>query len=162
MMISAVNLTIFYYIFSINTAYGRREIHKPKNIKTSMVLANKDKLKQEFKVRLYKYVLCLVKFLSSLPNDPVIREIKTQLMDSGTSIGANYFEAQGASSKQDYKNFFNHSLKSANETKFWLAVLRDSELVPQDKIKICQWLLDETKEISNIFASSILTMRNKK
>ena len=73
---------------------------------------DKEKLRQEFKTRIYKYILRLVKFLSALPNVPVLREIIGQLMRSGTSIGANYFEAQSASSKKDYQNFFNHSLKS--------------------------------------------------
>ncbi len=62
--------------------------------------------KIEFKVRLYRYIIRLLKFLVKLPNDPVIREIKGQLTRSGTSMGANYFEAKGASSKKDYQNFF--------------------------------------------------------
>ena len=120
------------------------------------------KTKTEFESRLYRYIIRLLKFLVKLPNDPVIREIKSQLTRSGTSMGANYFEAKGASSKKDYQNFFSHSLKSANESKFWLAVLRDSGLVFGDFILECEWLLKETKQIANIFASSILTMKNKR
>lgn len=122
---------------------------------------DKEKLRQEFKTRIYKYILRLVKFLSALPNVPVLREIIGQLMRSGTSIGANYFEAQSASSKKDYQNFFNHSLKSANETKFWLAVLLDSNLPPETSKNESRWLLQETKELANIFASSILTLKGK-
>ena len=122
----------------------------------------KEIAKQKFKVRIYRYILSLIKFLVKLPNDSVIREIKSQLTRSGTSIGANYFEAQGASSKKDYLNFFNHSLKSANETKFWLAILRDSKLIPKELLKENEKLLQETKEIANIFAASILTMKGKK
>ncbi|MCD6165611.1 four helix bundle protein [bacterium] len=122
----------------------------------------KEILKQKFKARIYRYILSLIKFLAKLPNDPVIREIKSQLTRSGTSIGANYFEAQGASSKKDYLNFFNHSLKSGNETKFWLAILRDSKLLPKELLKENEKLLQETKEIANIFAASILTMKGKK
>ena len=123
---------------------------------------NRKILKQEFRKRIYNYILRLVKFLSKFPKVPVIREIVGQLMRSGTSIGANYFEAKGASSKRDYQNFFAHSLKSANETKFWLAVLKDSDLVPKELLSECNWLLQETKELANIFASSILTMKGKK
>jgi four helix bundle protein len=83
-------------------------------------------------------------------------------MRSGTSIGANYFEAEGASSKKDYQNFFSYALKSANETKFWLAILRDSNLIPRELLSECDWLLQETKELASIFASSILTMRGKR
>jgi len=123
---------------------------------------DKSKKKEEFKLRIYKYILRLIKFLNKIPQTPVTREIISQLMDSGTSMGANYFESEGASSKKDYLNFFNICLKSANESKFWLALLMDSKLVPKYLEEECKWLLGETKELANIFASSILTMRNKK
>ncbi len=123
---------------------------------------NRKALKQEFKIRIYQYIIRLLKFLVKLPNEPVIREIKGQLTRSGTSIGANYFEANGASSKKDYQNFFAHALKSANESKFWLAVLKDANLVPTNLISEAAFLLEETKEIANIFASSILTMKGKR
>lgn len=122
----------------------------------------KYKLKQDFKLRLYRFVIRLLKFLARLPNTPVIREIKSQLVRSGTSMGANYFEAEAASSKKDYQNFFHHCLKSANETKFWLACLRDAGLVPSDSLDECNYLLGEAKELANIFASSIMTMKGKK
>jgi len=125
-------------------------------------MTDKEKLRQEFKLRLYRYTLRLVKFLSNLPNNPVVREIISQLMRSGTSTGANYFEAYAANSKKDYQNFFSYALKSANETKFWLAILLDSGLVPKNLQSECQWLLQETKEIANIFASSIITMKRKR
>ncbi len=123
---------------------------------------DKEALKKEFKDRIYKYIMRLVKFLSSLPKDNVTREIVGQLMRSGTSIGANYFEAQSASSKKDYQNFFSHSLKSANESKFWLTILSDTGLVLKEALGECDWLLQETKELANIFASSILTMKGRK
>jgi four helix bundle protein len=123
---------------------------------------DKNKQRQEFKARIYRYILLLIKFLTNLPKDPIIKEITGQLMRSGTSIGANYFEAEEASSKKDYQNYFNHSLKSANESKFWLSVLIDSHLIPKEQWSECQWLLRETYELANIFASSILTMKGKK
>ena len=122
----------------------------------------KANLKKDFKIRLYKYILRLLKFLTKLSNDPVTLEIKRQAIRSGTSMGANYFEAEGASSKKDFQNFFSHCLKSANETRFWLALLRDSGLMPKELIPECEYLLKETTEIANIFASSILTMKGKK
>jgi four helix bundle protein len=77
-------------------------------------------------------------------------------------MGANYFEAYAASSKKDYQNYFQISLKSANESKFWLTILKDSKLVPKELLKENEYLLQETKEIANIFASSILTMKGKR
>lgn len=125
-------------------------------------MKDKNERKKEFKIRLYKYIIRLIKFLTKLSNSPVIKEIKSQLTRSGTSIGANYFEAEAASSKKDYQNFFHHSLKSANESKFWLATLRDAELIPEESKKELEGLLQETKELANILASSLLTMKGKK
>jgi len=121
-----------------------------------------DELKEHFKKRIYAYMIRLVKFLGALPQTIVIREIISQLMRSGTSIGANYFEDQAASSKKDYQNFFNHSLKSANESLFWLFVLKNSNLAPNTSLEELMWLIQETQELANIFASSILTMKNKR
>jgi len=125
-------------------------------------MIDKNNRKKEFRARLYKYIIRLLKFLAKLSDKSVVREIKGQLTRSGTSIGANYFEAEAASSKKDYQNFFHHALKSANESKFWLATLRDAELIPKDLINEIEDLLQETKELANILASSLLTMKGKK
>ena len=125
-------------------------------------MSEKRLLKEEFKLRIYRYIIRLLKFLAKLPNDPVTREIKTQLTKSGTSIGANYFEAEAASSKKDYQNYFSIALKSANESKFWLAVLKDSGLAPSELIEEHNYLSKETKEIANILGASILTMKGKR
>ncbi len=77
-------------------------------------------------------------------------------------MGANYFEAEAASSKKDFQNFFSHALKSSNESCFWLALLRDSNLVPEELKNECNELLKETKELASIFASSIMTMKGKR
>ena len=85
--------------------------------------------------------------------------ISKQLLRSATSIGANIIEAQAGSSKKDFTNFFSHALKSANESKFWLGLLRDSKKGNQEEI---EKLLQETIELSNILGSSILTLKGKK
>lgn len=61
--------------------------------------------------------------------------------------------------KNDFINYFNHSLKSANESKFWLSILIDAK---KCNIQNAEMLLKEVSEIANIFASSILTMKGKK
>jgi len=119
----------------------------------------KDKFKEEFKRRIKHFILQLIQFIDFLPKDRTCRIIGDQLMHSGTSIGANYFEARAASSKNDFINFFNHSLKSANESKFWLDILIDSK---KCNIYHADKLLKEAFEISNIFASSILTLKGRR
>ena len=120
---------------------------------------DKLKFKKDFKKRLYTFTLRLVEFLDKLPNDNVSKRIGDQLLRSGTSIIGNYIEGQAASSKKDFTNYFNTSLKSANESKLWLALLRDSGRAKAEDVS---WFLGELDEISNIFASSILTLKGKK
>ena len=117
------------------------------------------KFKNEFKKRLYNWVLRLIKFIDRLQKDSVGNVMGKQLLRSGTSILANYIEANSASSKKDFINFFTHSLKSANESKVWLTLLRDVNKGDTNEVV---WLLKELIEIANILASSILTLKGKR
>ncbi len=120
---------------------------------------DKEKFKTDFKKRIYIWVLRLIKFLDGLPRDTISQRLTDQLFRSGSSIGANYIEAQASSSKKDFINFLHHSLKSANESKFWLAILRDTKR--GDLLEI-ETLLSELLEIANILGSSLLTLKGRK
>jgi four helix bundle protein len=119
----------------------------------------KSKFKNEFKKRLYNFVLKLIDFLDSLPKDNVSKRIGDQLLRSGTGILGTYVEGQSASSKKDFTNYFNYSLKSTNESKLWLSLFRDSRRTTPEKI---DWFLSELDEIGKIFASSVLTLKGKR
>ena len=119
---------------------------------------DKAKFKIEFKKRLYTFVLRLIKFIDKLPKSSVSDVMGKQLLRSGTSILANYVEANSASSKKDFINFFTHSLKSANESKVWICLLRDTN---KGEKKEAEYLLAELTEIANIIASSIITLKGK-
>lgn len=110
---------------------------------------DKEKFKKEFKDRLYKFVLGLIKFIGKLNlKDQVSRVIADQLARSGCSILSNYIEGQSASSKREFTLFFERSLKSANESKAWIIILRDSG---KSDVVEANELLNELEEISNIF-----------
>lgn len=119
----------------------------------------KGKPRAEFKRRLYMFTLKLIEFLDRLPSDNVTRRVGDQLLRSGTSIIGNYVEGQSASSKKDYTNYFTTSLKSANESKLWLSLLKDTKRAKPESVEP---LLKELIEFSKIFASSILTLNGKK
>jgi len=108
---------------------------------------DKLKFKKEFKKRLYTFTLKLVEFIDKLPNDNVSNRIGDQLLRSGTSIIGNYIEGQAASSKKDFTNYFNTSLKSANESKLWLALLRDSRRAKAEDVSS---FLNELDEIAKV------------
>jgi len=114
---------------------------------------------QEFKRRLYSFVLRLIKFIENLKKNSTSRVVEDQLLRSGTGILGTYIEGLSSSSKKEYTNYFNYSLKSANESKLWVAVLRDTGNGEKEE---ANWLLKELDEYSKIFASSILTLKGKK
>lgn len=121
---------------------------------------DKEKFKKEFKNRLYKFVLRLIKFVATLNlKDQVCRIIADQLTRSGTSILSNYIEGLSGSSRKELINYFNICLKSSNESRVWVVLLRDTE---KCNIAEANWLLAELEEISKIFASSILTLKGKR
>jgi four helix bundle protein len=114
--------------------------------------------KQTLKVRSYYFALKTIKLLDSLPKDYVTQTLGKQLIRSATSIGANILEAQAGASRRDFSNFLSHALKSSNETKFWLGLLRDTR---ENKEEVKALLL-ESNEISNMLGASLLTLRGKR
>jgi len=117
------------------------------------------KLKANLKYRCYYFSIRIIKFLETLPNKKVYWVISDQLLRAATSIGANIVEAKASSSKRDFIKFYEIALKSANETKYWLGLLRDAAQTDKDKTN---QLLMEVEEISKMLGSSLLTLKNKK
>lgn len=101
--------------------------------------------RSDAKLRSYKFALNIIKLVDSLSAGRTSNIIGDQLLRSGTSIGANIIEAQAGSTRRDFKNYLNHALKSTNETRFWLALLRDSGKKTKKEIDP---LLAEAKEIA--------------
>ena len=79
-----------------------------------------------------------------------------QLIRSGTSIGANYCEANGASSKKDFKNKIFICKKESKETKYWLRMLAKAaeELQPE-----CRRIWQEAQEFTLIFSKIVLSTK---
>jgi len=117
------------------------------------------KFKTKLKDRAYQYSIRIIEFLDTLPKDVSSQVIVKQLLRSATSIGANIIEAQASSSKRDFTNFFTHSLKSANESMYWLGLLKDAKRIDSPQLRN---LIKETLEIANILGSSVLTLKGKR
>ena len=91
------------------------------------------------------FAVGIIRLSTKLPNTPESRVIRNQITKSGTSIGANYREANRARSKADFINKINICASEASETQYWLEVLRDSAWLPWEHItphyKECSELL---------------------
>ena len=125
---------------------------------TDKIENEKSKHKIKLKDRTYQYSIKMIEFLDNLPKDNSAQIISKQLLRSATSIGANIVEAQASSSKKDFTKYFNYSLKSANESVYWLSLLKDAKKINNNQI---EYLLNETKELAKILGSSILTLKGK-
>ncbi len=100
-----------------------------------------------------------LKFATELRKDKSLWSVADQLVRSTGSIGANVVEAKGSASTKDYTRFFEIALKSANETKYWLVVIREYSAALKSEANI---LLDEVDQVARIIGSSVLTLKGKK
>ena len=87
----------------------------------------------------------------------VSRTLSTQLLRSGTSIGANVEEARAGQSKADFIHKNNIALKEARETHYWLRLLAATEIISKDKLIS---LLQEADELQRILAAIIVRCKN--
>ncbi|KKP89028.1 MAG: hypothetical protein UR93_C0004G0021 [Berkelbacteria bacterium GW2011_GWA2_35_9] len=115
--------------------------------------------KIDFYKRLIKFSISVIYFCNDIRKDRNLWSVADQLIRSATSIGANIIEAKAASSKLDFLKYFQIALKSANETKYWLIIVK--ETCPNLLQKADQ-ILKEAEEITKIISSAILTMKGKK
>ena len=100
--------------------------------------------------RLFKFAVGVIKFLFGIENIPETRILKNQLTKSSTSSGANYEEAQAASSNQDFLNKIRISLREMRESNYWLRILNDLKLGNFEKIEL---LNKESEELKNMLGS---------
>jgi four helix bundle protein len=110
----------------------------------------------DIKKRCYQFSGDLIEFIKITSYERIHFSIFDQLLRCGTSIGANLVEGSGGSSKKDVINFYHIALKSSNETKYWLCLIRDN--LNSDKEKTNK-LINEANEISKIIAASLIKMK---
>ncbi|MFT5386305.1 MAG: four helix bundle protein [Saprospiraceae bacterium] len=84
--------------------------------------------------------------------------LSKQLLRSATSVGANIAEAQSGQSLKDFVSKLSISYKEANESHYWIRLLRDSELM---EYKIAQAMLHDCNELLKIIGSIIKTCKAK-
>lgn len=118
-----------------------------------------EKTKKDLKYRTYVFSLEIISLLEKLPKTYIYDILGKQVLRSATSIGANIIEAQAGSSKKDFVRFYQIALKSCNETKYWLSILKIKNKENLEKI---EKLLTETIELGNMLGASIITMKGKR
>ncbi len=98
--------------------------------------------------RTAKFDESVVSFCKEVKRDVIAGPLINQLIRSGTSVGANYCEANNASSKKDFRNKIFISKKEAQETKYWLRMMAQAVPDKKDELKV---LWKECQELTMIF-----------
>lgn len=105
---------------------------------------------KELEKRTRKFAVSIIRLSSNLPITPEGMAIRNQITKSGTSIGANYREANRARSKADFKNKIKICESEASETQYWIEVIVDANWLSWEKAKS---EYDECSELLAIFSS---------
>ena len=112
--------------------------------------------KEELEKRTLEFSKNLIRVINKLPKNQVNNRVGGQVINSGTSIGANYREANAAESAKDFKHKINLSYKEAKETIYWLDILIDNNPDFADELKP---LRKESDELMRIFGKIVSTCK---
>lgn len=110
----------------------------------------------DLKERTKAFALRVVAIFVRLPKTDVARVLGKQVLRSGTSVGANYREADEGRSKAEFIAKMGDSLRELSETQYWLELLVESKTVESGKMVS---LLDEAQQLKLIFAAIIRKAR---
>lgn len=114
--------------------------------------------KYDLEERTEKFGETVIDLCKSVKQNAITTPIINQLIRSATSTGANYMEANGASSKKDFRNKIHICKKEAQETKHWLRML--ARCVPEKNAEIRK-VWQEAQELTMIFGKIVGTMNSK-
>ena len=115
-------------------------------------------MEKEIKYRCYHFSLSVIRYLKSRKWDSLSLVVVKQLMRSASSVGANVIEAKNSSSRNEFRRYYEIALKSCNESKYWICLLRDGFEKKEAELNI---ILKEADEISKILAASIIKLKCK-
>ena len=110
------------------------------------------------KEKSYAFALRIVKLCKYMSTEKKEYILSKQLLRSGTSVGALIREAEFAQSKADFISKLSIALKEANETDYWLSLLKDSSYLSD---KMYQSISPEIKELIRLLVSSIKTTKER-
>ena len=111
---------------------------------------------QVLQVKTKDIAIRIIRLLDALPNNHAGEIIARQIGRSGTSVGANYRAAARAKSKADMINKLKIVEEEADETLFWLELIRDANIIPESRLTS---LMDEVRQVIALKVASIKTIR---
>ncbi|MBI4788300.1 MAG: four helix bundle protein [Chloroflexi bacterium] len=111
---------------------------------------------ENIRERTFRFGVRIVKMVNRLPRTVAGFELGHQVIRSGTGIGANIEEADAAESTDDFVHKMKLSLKEAQETRFWLRTIIESEMLTDDETKALCVESDELVRIIHTIVNNTL------
>jgi len=115
--------------------------------------------KAELEQRTKMFALRVIRFVAALPKNKATDVLGYQLLKAGTSIGANYREANRAVSRSDFINKIGIVEKESAESEYWLELFDEADIGDPDERR---WLLNEAGELLAIFTSIGKTSKSRR
>jgi four helix bundle protein len=115
-------------------------------------------IRRELSERLLDYGVHVIKVVEAMPGTLTGRRIGDQLLRCGTSVGANYEEAQAAESKADFVHKLQLSLKELRESNYWLLLLSKAKTLPPNQL---EELINESHQLRAIFSKAVATAKGR-
>jgi four helix bundle protein len=116
-------------------------------------------MKKDLEKRTKQFALQIINLVARLQKSKAADVLGYQLLKSGTSIGANYREANRAQSREDFIHKIAICEKEAAETEYWLELLVEGSLLPAEALQL---LLEESRELLAIFVASGRTAKTSR
>jgi hypothetical protein len=144
-------------IYSEKERFLKEKIMPNDKVQSSKEIQNPNGKIYDLEERTGRFGEMIIEFVKTLERNEINRPLIGQLVDAGSSVGANYMEADGAESKKDFKHKIAICKKEAKESKHWLRMIRKAN---PHKAAECQRIWQEAHELTLIFSSIILGKRN--
>jgi len=109
------------------------------------------------KEKSYQFAIHIVKLSQYLQQDKKEFVLSRQLLRSGTAVGALIREAEFGQSKADFANKMSISLKEANETEYWLSLLKDTDFISENQFVSLQ---SDCRELIAMLVATVKTAKS--
>jgi four helix bundle protein len=106
----------------------------------------------DLRTRTKEFALRIIRLYAALPNSSIGQVLGKQLLRSGTSVGAHYREGYRARSTAEFISKLEGGLQELDETAYWLELLVEGEVMPEDKLRSLQ---QEAEELTSIFVTCV-------
>ncbi|MGQ0543401.1 MAG: four helix bundle protein [Blastocatellia bacterium] len=116
-------------------------------------------MSDELKIRTKEFAVRIIKLFAALPKTNEAQILGKQILRCGTSVGAQYREAQHAKSDADFISKVEGSLQELEETAYWLELLEEMNLFGSEKLRPIR---QETKELTAIFVTIVKKVKARK